>query len=123
MKSIRQDIDAAGFIRSFSINLASSLLALCLFATPHQVHGQQLRDVFRTVQRAVVIVRTEQIGLAPYPQQGLVSSNGLGSGVLIANDRVLTAAHLVESADRTVEIGRASCRERVGACVVDSTLT
>src|SRR5215475_1002733 len=77
------------------------LLAVCSVANKKS-YGQQLRDVFRTVQRAVVIVRTEQIGLAPYPQQGLVSSNGLGSGVLIANDRVLTAAHLVESADRTV---------------------
>ena len=65
--------------------------------------GQQLREAFRNVQQAVVIVRTEQKGLAPYPQQGLVSSNGLGSGVLISNDgKVLTAAHLVQSADRTM---------------------
>src|SRR6266542_3559035 len=76
-------------------------LALCIFAWDTQSHGQQLREAFRGVQQAVVIVRTEQLGLAPYPQQGLASSNGLGSGVLISNDRVLTAAHLVESADRT----------------------
>jgi serine protease Do len=51
----------------------------------------------------VVIVRTEQKGLAPFPQQGLVSLNGLGSGVLISNDgKVLTAAHLVQSADKTM---------------------
>jgi S1-C subfamily serine protease len=77
------------------------LVAVCSVADKKS-QAQQLRDVFRTVQRTVVMVRTEQIGLAPYPQQGLVSSGGLGSGVLIANDRVLTAAHLVESADRTV---------------------
>src|SRR5215510_7890053 len=104
MKSIRQDIDALRYKRLFvpalGTRLPLFLLAICLFA--NQVHGQQLRDVFRTVQRSVVIIRTAQIGLAPYPQQGLVSSNGLGSGVLISNDRVLTAAHLVESADRTV---------------------
>src|SRR6266853_5674336 len=77
-------------------------LALCLWAWDTQSHGQQLREAFRGFQQAVVIVRTEQLGLAPFPQQGLMSSNGLGSGVLISNDRVLTAAHLVESADKTV---------------------
>jgi S1-C subfamily serine protease len=66
-------------------------------------NAQQLRDAFRKVEQAVVIVRTEQKGLAPFPQQGMVSSNGLGSGVLISNDgKVLTATHLVQAADRTV---------------------
>lgn len=66
-------------------------------------NGQQLRDAFHSVQQAVVIVRTQQQGFAPYPQQGLVSLNGLGSGVLISNDgKVLTAAHLVQSADKTI---------------------
>jgi serine protease Do len=69
--------------------------------------GQQLRDAFHKVEEAVVIVRTEQQGLAPFPQQGMVSLNGLGSGVLIWNDKVLTAAHLVQAADRTmVEFSR-----------------
>src|SRR5215813_9390580 len=105
MKSIRSNPDALRRKRSNRltrvITIGLLLLAVCSFAGKES-HGQQLRDVFRTVQSAVVTVRTAQIGLAPYPQQGLVSSNGLGSGVLIANDRVLTAAHLVESADRTV---------------------
>src|SRR5262249_23237062 len=84
------------------MQLAIPMLGLCLLANNARVDGQQLRDAFRNVQPAVVIVRTAQIGLPPYPQQGLVSSDGLGSGVLISNDRVLTAAHLVESADKTV---------------------
>jgi serine protease Do len=82
--------------------LVLPILVLCFLANDARVDGQQLRDVFRSVQAAAVIVRTEQIGLAPFPQQGLVSSDGLGSGVLISNDRVLTAAHLVESADKTI---------------------
>src|SRR5215510_14812969 len=82
--------------------LVLPILVLCFLANDAQVDGQQLRDVFRSVQPAVVIVRTEQVGLAPFPQQGLVSSDGLGSGVLISSDRVLTAAHVVQSADRTV---------------------
>ncbi len=82
--------------------LVLPILVLCFLANDARVEGQQLRDVFRTVQTAVVIVKTEQIGLAPFPQQGLVSSDGLGSGVLISNDKVLTAAHVVQSADKTV---------------------
>jgi serine protease Do len=65
--------------------------------------GQQLRDVFRKVDQAVVIIRTEEKELAPFPQGGMVSANGLGSGVLISNDgKILTAAHLVEAANATV---------------------
>jgi serine protease Do len=65
--------------------------------------GQQLRDAFRKVDQAVVIIRTEEKELAPFPQGGMVSSNGLGSGVLISNDgRILTAAHLVEAANATM---------------------
>lgn len=82
--------------------LVLPILVLCFVANVARVEGQPLRDVFRGVQPAVVIVKTEQVGLAPFPQQGLVSSDGLGSGVLISNDKVLTAAHVVQSADKTV---------------------
>ena len=96
-------------------------LALCLCAWDTQSHGQQLREAFRGVQQAVVIVRTEQLGLAPFPQPGLMSSNGLGSGVLISNDRVLTAAHLVESADKTmVELSEG---ELIQASVIGCSLS
>ena len=82
--------------------LALSLGFLALSAAWTQSDGQQLRDAFRKVRQAVVIVRTQQKELAPFPQQGMVSLNGLGSGVLISNDgKVLTAAHLVQAADKT----------------------
>ena len=82
--------------------LVLAMLVLCFLVNDARVNGQQLRDVFRSVQPAVVIVKTEQIGLAPFPQHGFVSSDGLGSGVLISSDKVNTAAHLVQSADSTV---------------------
>ena len=98
----------------------SLVVMLCFCGIESQ--GQQLRDAFRNVQQAVVIVRTEQKGLAPFPQEGLVSLNGLGSGVLISNDgKVLTAAHLVQSADRTmVEFGQG---ELIPATVSGSSLS
>jgi serine protease Do len=92
------------------VQLAFPILVLCFLVNDARVDGQQLRDVFRSVQPSVVIVRTEQIGLPPFPQQGLVSSDGLGSGVLISSDKVLTAAHVVQSADRTVvEFSQIGC--------------
>ena len=80
-----------------------SLIMLSFWGLATKSEGQQLREAFRRVEQAVVVVRTEQKGLAPFPQQGMLSLNGLGSGILISNDgKVLTAAHLVQSADRTV---------------------
>jgi serine protease Do len=65
--------------------------------------AQQLRDLFRTVSPSVVVVRTVERGLAPEPSAGLVAIPGLGSGVLISADgKVLTAAHVVQVADRVV---------------------
>ena len=85
-----------------TVTAASLLLMLCL-GESIQTSGQQLRDAFHKVKQSVVIIRTQQKELAPSPQQGMVSANGLGSGVLISSDgKILTAAHLVEAADETL---------------------
>ncbi len=82
---------------------ASSLLLMFLFGNWTPGRGQQLRDAFHKVKPAVVIIRTQQKELALSPQGGMVSANGLGSGVLISSDgKILTAAHLVEAADATL---------------------
>src|SRR6266446_2426689 len=53
--------------------------------------AQRLRDTFRRVKETVVVVRTEQRGEDP----------ALGSGVVISADgKVLTAAHVVQTADK-----------------------
>ncbi len=89
-------------LNKMSFRLALALGFLMLSAAWTQSDGQQLRDAFRKVSQAVVIVRTQQKELAPFPQPGMVSLNGLGSGVLISNDgKVLTAAHLVQAANKT----------------------
>jgi len=87
----------------FLIRVGFSLGLIAVLGLISESQGQQLREAFRGVQQSVVIVHTVQKGLAPFPEQGLVSSNGLGSGVLISNDgKILTAAHLVQSADKTM---------------------
>jgi len=106
-------------VRKVTVTL--SLLILSFYGLGSESRGQQLRDAFHKVEQAVVVVRTEQQGLAPFPQQGMVSLNGLGSGVLISNDKVLTAAHLVQAADRTmIEFSRG---ELIPARVIGSALS
>ena len=89
--------------KKMKLRIALALSLLILSGAWTQSQGQQLREAFRKVEQAVVIVRTEQKELAPFPQKGMVSLNGLGSGVLVSSDgKVLTAAHLVQAADTTV---------------------
>lgn len=101
--------------------LALLLFFLLLPALWTQSNGQQLRDAFHKVGKAVVIVRTRQKELAPAPQQGKVSLDGLGSGVLISSDgKILTAAHVVQAADEIwVEF---SDEELISARVVGSDI-
>jgi serine protease Do len=77
-------------------------LALSLgLALPPAAGGQQLREQFRAVSPAVVVVRTVERRPGPSAQDGLVSAPGLGSGVLVSADgKALTAAHVVQTADR-----------------------
>lgn len=63
------------------------------------VHAATLRDVFKHVSGSVVVVLAES--KSPGALGSLADGSGLGSGVLISQSgRVLTAAHVVESADR-----------------------
>src|SRR3989442_1355459 len=82
---------------------ATSLLLVLCFGESIQTSGQQLRDAFHKVKQSVVIIRTQQKELAASPEGGMVSANGVGSGVLISSDgKILTAAHLVQAADATL---------------------
>src|SRR5258708_15269170 len=86
-----------------NFRIALGLGLMILSGVWNQSQGQQLREAFRKVEQAVVIVRTAQKELAPFPQEGMVSLNGLGSGVLVSSDgKVITAAHLVQAADAIV---------------------
>ena len=77
------------------------LLTFLIFSgIPATVYGQQLREAFRKVHQAVVTVRTKEIDLPSSSSQVMSITDGLGSGVLISADgKVLTAAHVVQTAD------------------------
>jgi serine protease Do len=70
-------------------------------AVAHPAHAQRLRDQFRAASPSVVIVRTIEHSSSPTHDDGPVDAAGIGSGVLISADgKVLTAAHVVQTADR-----------------------
>ena len=74
------------------------LLTFCAISIT--TNAQQLRDAFRQVNQSVVIVRTKRVEVAPSADEPMAVIDGLGSGVLISNDgKILTAAHVVQTAD------------------------
>jgi S1-C subfamily serine protease len=77
------------------------LLLLMLILLAIDAVAQPLRDVVRTVDASVVVVKTVEKNLLTMPNSMFVSSPGSGSGVLISSDgHVLTAAHVVQAADK-----------------------
>jgi serine protease Do len=63
--------------------------------------AQQLRNLFQRASKSVVVVRTLEKGLTSEPTGEVAVSDGLGSGTIISKDgRILTAAHVVQTADR-----------------------
>jgi S1-C subfamily serine protease len=95
------------------------LLAGCSFVSQSQ--AANLKEVFNKVKTSVVVVKTVQTKVLPEADQMLVSSGGLGSGVVISADgKVLTSAHVVQTADAVgVEL---SDGQMIPATVISSTM-
>lgn len=84
-------------MRTHSVLLLSVAL---MGAAPASARGQNLSEIFKNVDPAVVIVHTKEKEIAPVSGAQPVDVAGLGSGVLLSTDgKVLTAAHLVQTAD------------------------
>ena len=78
---------------------AGLLVGALLAFAPQPAHAQVLSDVFESVQRTVVTIRTTEREPGPAGGRTTVSVAGQGSGVLISEDgMVLTAAHVVDLA-------------------------
>lgn len=89
-------------MRAYSVLLLSVALAS---ATSVPARGRSLSEIFKKVDPAVVVVHTNEKEIAPVSGAQPVSVAGMGSGVLLSTDgKVLTAAHLVQTAD-AVEVG------------------
>jgi S1-C subfamily serine protease len=73
-----------------------ALALLSAAATPAQTPS--LADVFTRVKDSVVVVRTIQKEELPWGGPEKLSVPGLGSGVLISPDHVLTASHVIQTA-------------------------
>jgi serine protease Do len=85
--------------------LASAFAALAI-AVPmaHPLSAQTVADVFESVSGSVVVVYTESTEYEFTGQAVAVSVTGTGSGVLISPRQVMTAAHVVQSANQVMVV-------------------
>lgn len=89
------------------------------WARGSEAAGQAVAEVFREVSEAVVVVHTTQTQYPFLTVNAPVSIPGTGSGVLVSPDEVLTAAHVVQAANKVlVEFASG---EQVGATIVASS--
>ncbi len=78
------------------------LLASCTVTEFAPAQARPLNEVFNSVSSAVVVVYTRQREIDNRSQGGFVNVGGVGSGVLISDDQVMTAAHVVQTAERVL---------------------
>ena len=74
------------------------LLALTAFH-PEALCAQNLSALFKQVRPAVVVITTEETEISAAADFQPVSTKGLGSGVFIEGGLILTAAHVVQTAN------------------------
>jgi len=80
---------------------AAAFLSL-LFASSIPAAGEPLEDVFQRVQTSVVTLYTTAETGVRDASGGAQTESGVGSGVLLEDGRIFTAAHVVHSADSVV---------------------
>jgi serine protease Do len=79
-----------------------SLLVGCWFiVSVTNLQAQPMREMFRRVTPSVVVVHAQKKAVLPTAVDALLPDQNIGSGVLISADgKVLTAAHVIQTADR-----------------------
>jgi S1-C subfamily serine protease len=100
------------------MGLQRGLIAAALLAAGVAARAETVGEVFKRVGDSVVVIRTSESEAPDRPGSAATNEAGLGSGVLIDKDRVLTAAHVVQVAD-TITVQLVS-GETLSAKVVSS---
>jgi S1-C subfamily serine protease len=72
---------------------------MLLLAATAEASEPSLSEVFKRVDEAVVVVHTSERVVTRESNRTPVSMQALGSGVLVEGGKVLTAAHVVQTAD------------------------
>jgi len=93
-----------------------TLIIAALSLTWNSGPAQELISLFQSVNPAVVVIHT--VERATSANGGQVSAEGLGSGVLMGDRQIMTAAHVVQTAD-LVEV-EFTTGQRIYASVVSS---
>jgi S1-C subfamily serine protease len=75
------------------------LVVVALVAISVPARAETVAEIFKRVADSVVVIRTSEHEAPDRPGANAASDAGLGSGVLIDKDRVLTASHVVQVAD------------------------
>ncbi len=80
-----------------------NLLVLLLFTIIcHNLLAQNFRDIYNKVNPSVVTIHTINKVVPSAKLQQSTSMKGVGSGVLIPDSMVITAAHVVQTADSVI---------------------
>ena len=96
-----------------------TLFLLILFSPTLVLKAQKISELYEQVRGSVVIIQTtEKVLSMSEGQRTMVSQAGLGSGVLISPDGVITASHVVQAAENLKVI--LDSGEEVPAKVVSS---
>ncbi len=83
--------------------LAACLFFLLMVSGSFNLKAQPLADLYEQVKNSVVVIQVIESGPALDGSGKTVTSGGLGSGFLISEEGlVLTAAHVVQTADRVM---------------------
>ena len=80
--------------------MKKTLLAVSIAVLVHPLMAQSLADLFEKNKRSVVTIYvTENVSSGSGDPRSFTSNMGLGSGVLVKDDVVLSAAHVVGNAE------------------------
>ena len=95
------------------------LLGFGLIWSVAALQAQPMREVFRRVAASVVVVHAQKKAVTPTITEAPLLDQRIGSGVLVSADgKVLTAAHVVQTADR-IEVEFLS-GQRIAARILSS---